>query len=159
LGLLDSYVTDKVLTETVASALEDAWKRLKLTGDEEEAVTFDEETPAEKLEETKPYFWGKLLTNKQFNARTMKMILKNIWKPHKGVVIKDLDSNLFSFQFFFVVDRDYVLSEVAWSFDGAILLLKQITWSEQPADITFDSARFWVKAYNIPAKQQTHAFT
>ena len=29
---------------------------------------------------------------------------------------------------------------------------------EQLTDIKFDSARFWVKAYNVPAKQQTHAF-
>jgi len=88
----------------------------------------------------------------------MKTILKNISKPDKGVVVKDLDNNMFSFQFFSTVDRDYVLNEGPWSFDGSILLLKQVTGSEQIADIKFDSARFWVKAYNVPAKQQTHAF-
>ena len=123
----------------MASGLDEAWNWLTLTGDEEEATIFEEETPVEKLEEIKLCLWGKLMTTKQFNARAMKMVLKNIWKPEKGVVIKDLDSNLFSFQFFSQVDQDYVFYEGPWSFDGSILLLKQVTGSEQIADITFDS--------------------
>jgi len=95
-----SIVTHRGLTAAMASALEEAWNRLTLTGDEEEAAIFEEETPTEKLEEIQLCLWGKLLTNKQFNARAMKVVLKNIWRPEKGVVIKDLDSNLFSFQFF-----------------------------------------------------------
>jgi len=35
-------MTDKVLEETMASVLEDAWNRLTLTGDEEEAAIFEE---------------------------------------------------------------------------------------------------------------------
>jgi len=79
---------DKVLEDTMASILKDVWNRLTLAGDEEEAAIFEEEMPAEKLEEIKLCLWGKLMTNKQFNARAMKTILKNIWKPDKGVVIK-----------------------------------------------------------------------
>jgi len=121
---LVSIVMDKVLEDTMASILEDVWNRLTLAGDEEEAAIFEEETPAKKLEEIKLCLWGKLMTNKQFNARAMKTILKNIWKPDKGVVIKDLDSNWFSFQFFSAADRDFVLNEGPSSFDGSILLLK-----------------------------------
>jgi len=54
----------------------------------------------------------------------MKAILKNIWKPAKGVIIRDLDKNLFSFQFFSNVDKEYVSNEATWAFDGYLLLLK-----------------------------------
>ena len=60
------------------ASLEDAWNRLTLTGDEEEVAVFEEETPVEKLEEIRLCLWGKLLTSKQFNARAMKTVLKNI---------------------------------------------------------------------------------
>ena len=41
----------------------------------------------------------------------MKNVLKNIWNLLKGIMVRDLDSNLFVFQFFSVVDKRYVLNE------------------------------------------------
>ena len=55
-------------------------------------------------------------------------------------------------------DRDYVLNEGPWAFDGNILLLKQTTGLERPSDVQFSKARFWVKAYDVPAKKQTTSF-
>ncbi|KAJ8443328.1 hypothetical protein Cgig2_015809 [Carnegiea gigantea] len=114
----------------MASGLEDVRKRLKLTCEEEEIAVFEDEIPAEKIAEIKLCLWGKLLTNKQFNARAIKSILQNIWKPEKGIV----------------------------SFDGAILLLKDIDGTEQLSEVKFETARFWVKAYDVSAMQQTYAF-
>ncbi|KAJ8442161.1 hypothetical protein Cgig2_015502 [Carnegiea gigantea] len=78
--------------------------------------------------------------------------------PRERVVIKDLECNLFAFQFFSAADKDFVLNEGPWAFDGCILVLKDIDGSEQPLEVVFEIAGFWVKAYEIPAKQQTLVF-
>ena len=52
-----------------------------------------------------------------------------------------------------------MLNEGPWAFNGHLLLLKEITDLEQPADVTFDIARFGVKAYSIPPLKQTPEFT
>ncbi|KAJ8439338.1 LOW QUALITY PROTEIN: hypothetical protein Cgig2_022475 [Carnegiea gigantea] len=57
----------------------------------------------------------------------MKTVFKNVWKPSRGVVIRDLDRNLFAFQFFTPAGRDYFLNKGPWAFDGNILLLRTIT--------------------------------
>ncbi|KAJ8441641.1 hypothetical protein Cgig2_019775 [Carnegiea gigantea] len=44
-------------------------------------------------------------------------------------------------------DKDYVLEEGPWAFDGHVLLLKELDIHEQPSKIEFTSARFW--AYQI----------
>ncbi|KAJ8426745.1 hypothetical protein Cgig2_003638 [Carnegiea gigantea] len=49
----------------------------------------------------------KLHTEKYFNCNAMKNVFKNAWKAAKDIIIRDLDRNLFAFQFFFVVDKDY----------------------------------------------------
>ncbi|KAJ8452207.1 hypothetical protein Cgig2_006012 [Carnegiea gigantea] len=85
----------------------------------------------------------------------MKTVLKNIWKPEKGVIIRDLDTNLFAFQFFSSVDKLFVLNEGQWSFDEKILLLKEVTGFEKPFGVSFTTTRFWVKASDLPAKKQT----
>ena len=66
---------------------------------------------------------GRLHTTLAFNPRAMKSVLINVWKSSKGRVIRDLDANLFVFQFFSAADRNFVLNEGPWAFDGSILLL------------------------------------
>ena len=50
----------------------------------------------------------------------------NIWKLLKGVVIRDLDTNLFAFQFFCTTNRYYVLNHSPRAFDERVLLIKQM---------------------------------
>ena len=63
------------------------------------------------------------------SVRSDGRIFKYIWKPEKGVVIRDLDSNLFAFQFFSLADKEHMLNEGLWSFDGKILLLQEVMGS------------------------------
>jgi len=72
----------------------------------------------------------------------MKNVLKNVWKPSKGDIIRDLDKNHFAFQFFSAVDKAYVLNESPWAFNGNILLLKELMGFEQPSKVQFTKAKF-----------------
>jgi len=142
----------------MADSLDLAWDKLTLTEEEAAVVVFEGDSPAEKEEEIALSLVGKLLCEGSFNARVMKTVLKNIWKPVKGVVIRDLASNLFVFQFFSEADKNFVLNEGPWAFDGHLLLLRPWTGLEQPSELTFSVARFWVKAYDVPGLRQTKAF-
>lgn len=104
---------------------------------------------------------GKVLTqtNKtNINVRAMKTVFKNILRPAKGLVIRELDKNLFVFQFFSKNDRELVLNDGPSAFNGSILLLKEWTGLEQVSQMECHLAQFWVKAYEIPAVRQTAAF-
>ena len=90
----------------MASCLEEEWKRLKLTKEEEEIIVCDEEDPSEKAKQVALCLLGKLNTTNYFNPGAMKMELKDIWKPSHAVVIKDLEKNLFVFQFFAQSDKN-----------------------------------------------------
>ena len=74
-------------------------------------VVCDEDESEERIEQIALCLWGKLLTENYFNLGAMKAVLKNIWKPTRGVIIRELDKDLFSFQFFLNVDEEYVLNE------------------------------------------------
>jgi len=84
--------------------LEDVYRKLSLTEEEAKKVIFEEDTPVKKVEEIALSLVGSLMTEGRCNNRVMKNVLKNIWKPSKGLVVRDLDSNLFVFQFFSPVD-------------------------------------------------------
>ena len=93
------------------SGLEDIWSRLKLTEDEETVTVFEEEVPQEKVEEIELSLLGKLLTTHNFNMRVMKMVFKSIWKPSKGMIVREMDENLFLFQFWVVFNTLSNISE------------------------------------------------
>jgi len=54
---------------------------------------------------------GKLLTKNSFNAEALKNTLRNAWRSVNGLIVKDLNTNLFAFQFFSEADRDFALNE------------------------------------------------
>ncbi|KAJ8422351.1 hypothetical protein Cgig2_014892 [Carnegiea gigantea] len=70
----------------------------------------------------------------------------------------DVDKNLFAFQFFSAVDKDFVLNEGPWAFDGNILLLRPITGFKQSSEVQFTNARFWVKGIDVPPIKQALTF-
>ena len=112
-----------VMTES----LETAWNNLGLTEEEATVAVFNEDTPTEKAGEIALSLVGKLMCDGSFNTRVMKNVLNNIWKPAKGIAIRDLDCNLFVFQFFSEMDRKFMLNEGPWAFGGHLLLLKEWT--------------------------------
>ncbi|KAJ8431051.1 hypothetical protein Cgig2_005400 [Carnegiea gigantea] len=122
----------------MAEGLEEAWKRLSLTEEEEAIVVCDDSVPDGQVEQVALCLWGKLLTDNYFNAGAMKNIFKNMWKPAKGIIIRDLAKNLFAFEFFSAADKAYCF--------------------EQPSEIKFMTTRFWVKAMEVPPMKQTSSF-
>ncbi|KAJ8423987.1 hypothetical protein Cgig2_009195 [Carnegiea gigantea] len=102
---------------------------------------------------------GNLLTKTTFNADSLKNTLRNAWRPVNGLIVKDLNTNLFAFQFFSETDRDFVLNKGPWAFDVSVLLLKQMIGLEQPSEMNFSKANFWIKACYLLVKKKTYDFT
>ncbi|XWS39750.1 hypothetical protein CRYUN_Cryun18bG0081100 [Craigia yunnanensis] len=52
---------------------------------------------------------GRFLTDRVINLMAIKNTLASIWRPVKGVCIKELSPTLFLFQFFHELDMDRVI--------------------------------------------------
>ncbi|KAJ8434388.1 hypothetical protein Cgig2_014235 [Carnegiea gigantea] len=138
--------------------LEVVWHQLKLTEEEEEILISVDEVPSEKAEQVALCLLGRLHTSNYFNLGALKTVLKDIWKPTNWAVIKEVEKNLFAFQFFSRAVKDFVLEEGPRSFDGSLLLLKEMYGLEQPSEIDFSTAHSWIKAYDVPGLKQTPTF-
>ncbi|KAJ8427022.1 hypothetical protein Cgig2_001045 [Carnegiea gigantea] len=129
----------------MASGLEDACQNMKLTDEEVEVVVFDDEGSDDKLEQFALLLYGNLHTAKSFNSRVMKN-QRRVWSS--TILMTTFSPSISLHQ----------PTRRPWAFDGKILLLKEITGMEVPSEVEFRTARFWVKAYDLPAKKQTIAF-
>lgn len=78
---------------------------------------------------------GHFLTEKSLNIMAMKSKMADIWRPARGLNIKDLKPGMFLFQFYHVDDLEWVLNGGPRNFDGAMLVLSKIGAGEDPLEV------------------------
>lgn len=80
----------------------------------------------------------------------MKNTMASLWRPGRGVCIKELSHTLFLFQFFHEIDIRRVLESSPWTFDQHILIVRRLREDEQPHNVPLFHISFWVQVYNLP---------
>lgn len=70
---------------------------------------------------------GSLLTDRKVNFAAMKDTFSSIWKPVKGVFMKETSiPNLFIFKFFHELNLQRVLDDRPWTFNNQALVVKKL---------------------------------
>ncbi|KAL2941280.1 hypothetical protein RDABS01_029630 [Bienertia sinuspersici] len=97
------------------------------------------------------------MTNNPFSMEALKNTMKIAWRLGREVVVREIEHNLFIFQFFSPMDKAKILEEGPWSFNGPPPLLKEVDHEIQPSEIVFDMIRFWVKVEDMQLNKRTRA--
>lgn len=63
---------------------------------------------------------GKIWSERNTNKEAFKIVLARLWKTIGKVVFKELQDNLWRFEFSDVEDKEHVLAGRPWSFDRQI---------------------------------------
>ncbi|KAK6133954.1 hypothetical protein DH2020_032303 [Rehmannia glutinosa] len=124
---------------------------------EEEPIEIQQSIPDKDAKQQSLCLVGKLWTTKSFNAFALLDTMKKIWKPVKGMTAREIETNLFSFQFNHHKDIDRILSMEPWHFDKHLLMLQRIEGNIQPSAVSFDSTPFWVRLYDLPLAARNEA--
>lgn len=123
---------------------------LSLSADEEDGLIIapsesDKHSPKSEL-----WLVGRLLTDRSINFGAMKNRLADVWRPVKGVLIREIESQRYLFQFFHEFDMDRILEGGPWTFDNHILILQRLKQGEFPTQIPLNLVPFWVQIYDLP---------
>lgn len=65
-----------------------------------------------------------------------------------------MGKNLFIFQFFSLEDKESVIRLGPCFFDGHLLHIREIDGSEQPENLEFHHANFWIRLYKMRFKKR-----
>jgi hypothetical protein len=80
----------------------------------------------------------------------MKVRMADLWKPVKGVTIKETKAGQFLFHFAHPLDMEAVLNGGPWSFDNNMLILEQVQLGMQIEQIPLHHINMWVQVHNLP---------
>lgn len=85
---------------------------------------------------------GTLLTDKVIKFNFMQETLATVWRPGRGMIVKEVATNLFLFSFFHRKDMRRILNDGPWSYDQSLLVLKLLGENESPFEADLSKAEF-----------------
>uniref|UniRef100_A0A803P0Y7 Reverse transcriptase domain-containing protein n=1 Tax=Cannabis sativa TaxID=3483 RepID=A0A803P0Y7_CANSA len=80
---------------------------------------------------------GRFLTNKSIDFQAMQNKMATLWQPGRGLYVKELDPNLFLFQFYHEVDIERVIEGSPWTFDRVPLIFERVKPGVNPRWLQF----------------------
>ncbi|XP_057791346.1 uncharacterized protein LOC131008489 [Salvia miltiorrhiza] len=123
---------------------------LHLEGEDDELLLEDEITGDSSVS-ADLCLVGRFITDQPVNFNLMRSRLASIWRPGKGVFMKDIGEGRFIFQFFHEVDLKRVFEGGPWSFGNLPLILHHLRRGEFPLKVPLDTLPFWVQIHDLPA--------
>jgi 14-3-3 protein epsilon len=117
---------------------------------EEEGFVFDLEEGDVEVIDFRWCLVGRFLGDRSIHVNSMKVTMADIWRPVKGVKIKEATTGLFLFQFAHELDMEAVLQGGPWSFNNQMLIIERVQLGVQIENIPLYHVDFWVQVHNLP---------
>ncbi|MCI24316.1 hypothetical protein A2U01_0045499, partial [Trifolium medium] len=94
--------------------------------DGEEGFCFDFGEEEETQVDLRWCLVGRFICDRAIHFNSMKVRMADLWKPVKGVTIKEAKEGKFLFHFAHPFDMEAVLNGGPWTFDNNMLILEQV---------------------------------
>lgn len=130
--------------------LEQVMNIISLEEEEECFIELEEETLNENAQHlhgfnAKLCVVGRFVTEGRVDFAAMQHTLAALWKPGKGVYMKEVDTNLYLFQFYHEVDVKRVMEGCPWSFNRRALVMTRMKEGDNPRCVELNSIDLWMK--------------
>jgi 14-3-3 protein epsilon len=123
---------------------------LSLHEEEEEGFVFDFDEEGEEQVNLQWCLVGRFLCERPIHFNSMKVRMAELWRPVRGVNIKEAKSGLFLFSFAHPLDMEAVFNGGPWSFDNNTLIMERVQIGMQIENIPLFHTDFWVQVHNLP---------
>lgn len=92
---------------------------------------------------------GRFLTEGVLDFSAMKQTLAALWRPGRGVYIKEINVNLFLFQFYHEIDIKRVIDGSPWTFNRKVLLITRLQEGVNPRCVSINNLDLWVQIHDL----------
>jgi hypothetical protein len=98
---------------------------------------------------------GKIWTMKIVNKEAFKTVLSRLWLTIGRVIFKEVQDNMWLFEFTEREDKKRVLAGRPWSFNCQIIVLNDFDETVPPSQMDFSQSPFWIQAHDMPLLYMT----
>uniref|UniRef100_A0A803PF19 Reverse transcriptase domain-containing protein n=1 Tax=Cannabis sativa TaxID=3483 RepID=A0A803PF19_CANSA len=92
---------------------------------------------------------GRFLTERTLDFMAMQHKMASLWRPGRGLFVKELEENLYLFQFYHPIDIDRVVEGSPWTFDRVPLVFSRLKEGEIPRSVMPNKLDFWIQLHGM----------
>lgn len=134
----------------MADELEERWARFSLTEGEQEGIVV-KETDVEELEQLgERCLVGSIVADKSINKEAFRSLMTTLWKAKGEVSFKEIQDNLWLFEFTKMADKQKVMAGRPWLFDRHLVAIEDFDGTTIPTQMSFNQAAFWIQVHDMP---------
>ena len=93
---------------------------------------------------------SKIWAEKRVNKEGFISVFKRIWRTESGINFKEIQPNMWMFEFSLEADKMKVLEGRPWSFDRFLLTLLDFDGSIPSSQWEFTTSPFWIQIHDLP---------
>ena len=135
---------------TMANELEELWKKLMVTKEEEEDIILGSNSTKVAKEAGKNCIMMKVFTQRSVNVEALKKNMRMLWKPNKGLQVSKIEDNLYLAEFGDSHDKKKVMEMQPWSYEKQLVLMREFEGELIPKEISLRWLPFWIQIYYLP---------
>lgn len=134
---------------TAMQEMEDVFSTIRIEDEEQGGLMYGEN--AEDLGEidTRWCLVGRFLTDSSIDFQAMQHKMASLWKPGRGMYVKQLDVNRFIFQFYHELDIKRVVEGSPWTFGRFQLIFERLKEGDNPRTIQINKLDIWVQLHGM----------
>ncbi|GAU19166.1 hypothetical protein TSUD_89310 [Trifolium subterraneum] len=118
--------------------------------DEEEELNFEVGEDTDEQHDLNLCLVGRFVHDRPIGFNSMKACLADVWRPVKGMTVKEATQGLYLFKFFHPLDVEEVLKAGPWTFDNFTLIIDRLKIGVALQDIPLFHVNFWVQIHDVP---------
>lgn len=92
---------------------------------------------------------GMFLTDAPIDFQAMQHKMASLWRPGRGVYIKEIERNRFIFQFYHEVDIKRVIEGSPWTFGRFQLVFERLKPGDDPRSLVINRIDLWVQLHGM----------
>lgn len=129
--------------------MEESFARFSIEDEEQEELSYVEESEVECEIDTRWCLVGKFLTDSSIDFQAMQHKMASLWRPGKGMYVKQLEPNRFLFQFYHELDIKRVSEGSPWTFGRFHLVFERLKEGMDPRTMAINNLEIWVQLHGI----------
>jgi hypothetical protein len=130
--------------------LERLCNKISLTDKEKIGISVSEGEVAEAKALGDNCLVGKIWAEKVVNKEAFTTVLSRLWRTVGRVIFKEVQDNMWIFEFTEREDKKRVMAGRPWSYDRQIIVLNDFDGRVPPSQMDFTTSPFWIQVHDMP---------
>uniref|UniRef100_A0A803PB73 Reverse transcriptase domain-containing protein n=1 Tax=Cannabis sativa TaxID=3483 RepID=A0A803PB73_CANSA len=134
-------------TSALLKEVEDQYANILIEGEDDGDVVYGIVDDSDQSGEDRWCIVGKFLTERAIDFDAMRHMMASLFQPGRGMYVKELEPNLYLFQFYDEIDLERVIEGSPWTLNQTRFVFERLQRGQDPRSVVISKLDMWVQVH------------